>query len=331
MHPLWLFSLSTTRTADRFWEPRFYGEDGVDKRIDVLSTAVSAGMTVEDLGELDLAYAPPFGSANDPVNMAGFAAENRLSGYSPAILPAEVEAFIENKKLALIDIRDYFSFQKGHIQGSVNLAAEKVLDELAQVPSDTTVLIVDDNGKTAHRLVRQLLMAGYENSLYVSGGYPGFEYLGRAGGLNFLQLPLPAPDEKSLETLEESGSDDAAENAAVADDGGHLIVDVRTPEEYAMGAYPEAVNIPLDELPGRLEELGSNDREITVYCASGARSAYAARIIEQQGLQQGPQRRRADADDGRLIAFLFFLVPGWSFHPGFFYAVYLYESSICLT
>ena len=263
-----------------------YGEDGVDKRIDVLSTAVSAGMTVEDLGELDLAYAPPFGSANDPVNMAGFAAENRLSGYSPAILPAEVEAFIENKKLALIDIRDYFSFQKGHIQGSVNLAAEKVLDELAQVPSDTTVLIVDDNGKTAHRLVRQLLMAGYENSLYVSGGYPGFEYLGRAGGLNFLQLPLPAPDEKSLETLEESGSDDAAENAAVADDGGHLIVDVRTPEEYAMGAYPEAVNIPLDELPGRLEELGSNDREITVYCASGARSAYAARIMEQQGFSK---------------------------------------------
>lgn len=264
-----------------------YGEDGVDKRLDVLATAVSAGMTVEDLGELDLAYAPPFGSANDPVNMAGFTAENRMSGYSPSIIPEEVEDFVENKKLALVDIRDYFAFQKAHIQGAVNLAPEKVLGELAQVSKDTTILLLDDNGKTAHRVVRQLLQAGYTNSLFISGGYPGIEHLGWAGGLKFLQIPMVTPDHKSLETSEtEEVIEESAAESATSDDGAAIVVDVRTPAEFAGGAYPEAVNIPLDELPGRMEELGANDREITVYCASGARSAYAARMMEQKGFSK---------------------------------------------
>lgn len=264
-----------------------YGEEGVDKRIDVLATAVSAGMTVEDLGELDLAYAPPFGSANDPINMAGFTAENRISGYSPSITPEEVEDFVENKKLALIDIRDYFTFQKGHIQGAVNLAPEKVLEELAQVSEDTAILVLDDNGKTAHRVVRQLLQAGYTNSLFISGGYPGIEHLGWAGGLKFLQIPMNTPEEKSLDAVEaEDSTQDIDAETAVADDGAAIVVDVRTPAEFAGGAYPDAVNIPLDELPGRMEELGAADREITVYCASGARSAYAARMMEQQGFSK---------------------------------------------
>ncbi|NPD71208.1 FAD-dependent oxidoreductase [Oceanispirochaeta sp. M1] len=264
-----------------------YGEDGVDKRLDVLATAVSAGMTVEDLGELDLAYAPPFGSANDPINMAGFTAENRISGYSPSITPEEVEAFVENKKLALIDIRDYFTFQKGHIQGAVNLAPEKVLEELAQVSEDTAILVLDDNGKTAHRVVRQLLQAGYTKSLFISGGYPGIEHLGWAGGLKFLQIPMTPPEEKSLDAVEaEDSARDIDTETAAADDGAAIVVDVRTPGEFAGGAYPDAVNIPLDELPGRMEELGATDREITVYCASGARSAYAARMMEQQGFSR---------------------------------------------
>ena len=62
-----------------------------------------------------------------------------------------------------------------------------------------------------------------------------------------------------------------------------LIVDVRTPAEFAGGAYPGALNIPLDELPNRLGELGEKSRDITVYCASGARSAYAQRMLEQMG------------------------------------------------
>ncbi|MDC7235222.1 MAG: FAD-dependent oxidoreductase, partial [Spirochaetales bacterium] len=260
-----------------------YGEDGVDKRIDVLAAAVSAGMTVEDLGELDLAYAPPFGSANDPVNMAGFAAENRMTGQGPSLIPEELEDFVENKKLALIDIRDYFSYQKGHIQGTVNLAPEKVLEELKQVPQDTTIIILDDNGKTAHRVVRQLLLAGYSNSLFISGGYPGIDHLGWAGGLRFLQVPRITPDEKHLDDTGVEEQDIEESGSAASDDNAPLVVDVRTPEEFAMGAYPGAVNIPLDEVPGRMAELGDKNRDITVYCASGARSSYAAQMMTGQG------------------------------------------------
>jgi rhodanese-related sulfurtransferase len=64
---------------------------------------------------------------------------------------------------------------------------------------------------------------------------------------------------------------------------GHLIIDVRTPEEFSTGAYPNAINIPLDQLQQRLAELGNKDREITVYCASGARSAYAQGMLKQLG------------------------------------------------
>jgi rhodanese-related sulfurtransferase len=62
-----------------------------------------------------------------------------------------------------------------------------------------------------------------------------------------------------------------------------IVVDVRTPEEFMGGAYPDAVNIPLDELASRLDELGNKDRDITLYCASGARSAYAQRYLQQIG------------------------------------------------
>jgi rhodanese-related sulfurtransferase len=66
-------------------------------------------------------------------------------------------------------------------------------------------------------------------------------------------------------------------------DGSKLIVDVRTPQEFKSGAYPDAVNIPLDELPKRINELGSKTREIIVYCASGARSSYAMQILVKNG------------------------------------------------
>lgn len=261
------------------------GYDGADKRLDVLSTAIASGMTVEDLGELDLAYAPPFGSANDPVNMAGFAAQNRQSGYSPAITAAEAEDFIRDRELVLVDIRDYFSFQKGSIKGAVNIAPEKLLEALAAVKKNAVVLIFDDTGKVAHRTVRQLLLNGYSEVRYISGGYPSLEYYARGAGFEFLQLPLQTPDEKSLT---EEGSSPAEEegveeNASVIDTEGTIVIDVRSPGEFAQGAHQDAVNIPLDELQSRVEELGALDREIILYCASGARSGYGQRVLKQQG------------------------------------------------
>ncbi len=266
------------------------GEAGADRRLDVLSTAVFAGLTVSDLAELDLAYAPPFGSANDPVNIAGFAAENRMSGYSPVLTAGELESNLKDKQAVFIDIRDVFTYRKGNVEGAVNLSAEQVLSNLADLDKDTTVIICDDTGKTAHRVVRSLLLAGFENALYISGGYKSLEGFQRTSGFDFIRLNMTAIESKSLEEevsqliQEKVGDLDSSENSTP--DNETLVVDVRTGDEYQMGAFPGAVNIPLDELNSRIAELGSKERSITLYCASGARSSYAQRILQSEGFTE---------------------------------------------
>lgn len=260
------------------------GEAGADRRLDVLSTAVYSGLTVADLAELDLAYSPPFGSANDPVNIAGFVAENRMSGYAPLVTASEIEEALKDKKVLMIDIRDVFTYRKGHVEGAVNMAAEEVFERLGQENRNTTILIMDETGKVAHRVARSLMLNGFENVLYLAGGYKSLELYQRSLGYDSLAVGVAPVEKKSLDdhiTTEEAEENTLEEEALSGT--GRLVVDVRTPEEYAMGAYPGAVNIPLDELTARVGEMGSKDREIILYCASGARSAYAQRFLAGEG------------------------------------------------
>ena len=259
------------------------GEAGVDRRLDVLSTAIYSGLTVADLSELDLAYAPPFGSANDPVNIAGFVAENRMSGYSPVVTASELEESIEGKKVLFIDIRDVFTYRKGHVEGSVNLAAEQVGSQLHTLERSTPIIICDDTGKIAHRVVRSLILEDFEDVSYISGGYPSLESYERAIGFKSLTVGLAPIEEKSLEGHVAGEEPREAESVAEIREEGKIVIDVRTPEEFEMGAFPGAVNIPLDELPVRMDELGSKEREMVLYCASGARSAYAIRFLQDAG------------------------------------------------
>jgi len=102
---------------------------------------------------------------------------------------------------------------------------------------------------------------------------------------------LTAIERKSVEDLDRetaasggqgaSGDESTAGDEVAAD--GPIVIDVRTPMEFTMGAYPGAINISLDDLPSRVSELGGPEREIVVYCASGARSAYAQRVLAQLG------------------------------------------------
>ena len=261
------------------------GVDGADKRLDVLATAVAGSMTVMDLGELDLSYSPPFGSANDPVNMAGFAAENRMKGYSPALTAAEIEDYLRDKKTAVIDIRDYFSFQKGHLEGAVNIPEDKTAEAAAKLPEDASILIIDETGKTAHRVVRKLLLKGFKNALYISGGYISLQRYAAVSGFDYLPVPLKTVEPKSIggETKQPDDKDEVKSSKNNISSSGPLLVDVRTVEEFEMGAHPDAVNIPLDDLEKNIDKLGAKNREIILYCASGARSAYGKRILEQLG------------------------------------------------
>lgn len=264
------------------------GRVAVDKRLDVIATAILGKLTIADLQELDLAYAPPFNSPNGPVNMAAFTAVNQQSGFSPAVVAQDVEQWVFDNEPIVIDLRDPISYSKANLSGSTNISQGVLRENLDRIPKDSAVLVVSEDGQKSHVVLRMLVGAGFANVMNLSGGYISLERHARGCGFERLQVGLFPVERKSVADLHGAGSPDAAAggeqnaSAAVASEG-PLILDVRTPMEFQMGAYPGAINVELDELSDRMGEFGSRDREIVVYCASGARSSYAQRVLEQAG------------------------------------------------
>lgn len=148
------------------------GGEGVDKRIDVLATAIAAGMTVEDLEQLDLCYAPPFGSAKDIVIQAGFAGGNIRRGVMPAITPAELLAELAGPNPpTVIDVRSPKEFAAGHLDGALNIPVDEIRDRLAEVPADGKVVVHCGVGYRSYIAQRILLDSGRTNVRNVLGGY----------------------------------------------------------------------------------------------------------------------------------------------------------------
>lgn len=258
------------------------GYKGADKRLDVIATATAAKLTVSDLADIDLAYSPPIGTANDAINMAAYTAENRISGFSPSVTVTELDSFIERKNPVFVDVRDVFAFEKSHIKGAIHVPLEILARQTNAIPAHRPVIVYDETGKKGHQALRTLIGAGFKDVTNISGGHTSLQRQARTLGFKHLQIDLLPVVLKSVaketrETEEKTAAKHTDENTA-------LIVDVRTPEEFLTGAYPDAVNIPLDELLDRYNALGTNpEREIIVYCASGARSAYAQKLLAQIG------------------------------------------------
>lgn len=259
------------------------GYKGADRRLDVIATACATKLTVSDLADVDFAYSPPLGTANDVINMASFTAENKMSGFSPAILASELDEFVVGKSVVAIDVRDVFAFEKSHIVGAANVPLELLPSKLSLIPKDSTVIVYDETGKKGHQALRMLIGAGIKDVVNISGGHISLQRYARAVGFNNINMELLPIENKSLEDKKEA--EVVEEKTEKVDNSAPIVVDVRTREEFRSGAYPGAVNIPLDELMNRYEvELGSDtNRDITVYCASGARSAYAQRMLMQMG------------------------------------------------
>ncbi|MBF4693932.1 FAD-dependent oxidoreductase [Fusibacter ferrireducens] len=263
------------------------GYAGADRRLDVLATAVASKLTVSDLADMDFAYSPPLGNANDAINMAAYVAENRISGFSPALTVNELDTYLEGKDALWIDVRDVFSFEKSHVEGAVNIPLEVLLPSLNKLNKNRLTFVYDQTGKKGHQALRTLVGAGFTNVINVSGGFISLSnYVRAVEPLNFV-LNLPVPEAKKIgETDADEKAKDSKEAVKVVKEevtSGPLIVDVRTEEEYEYGAYPGAINIPLDELEYRASELQDKDRKIILYCASGARSAYAVQILASLG------------------------------------------------
>lgn len=258
------------------------GYKGADKRLDVIATASAAKLTINDLADIDFAYSPPIGTANDAINMAAYTAENRVSGFSPSVTATELDAFIEGTHPVFVDVRDIFAFEKSHIEGAIHLPLELLAQQINSIPTGRPVIVYDETGKKGHQALRTLLGAGYKNVTNISGGYISLQRQARTVGFKYIKVNLLPVELKSVEG--ETAKTEEKSTSRGNDINTPLVVDVRTSEEFHAGAYPDAINIPLDELMQRYEELGNNaSREIVVYCASGARSAYAQRLLMQIG------------------------------------------------
>lgn len=261
------------------------GYEGADRRLDVIATAAATKLTVSDLADVDYAYSPPLGTANDAINMAAFTAENKMSGFSPSVTASELDAFIEGQNPIFIDVRDIFAYEKSHIMGAMHIPLELLPEKLGSIPANRPVIVYDETGKKGHQALRTLIGAGFEVVINISGGHASLQRQARAIGFKNLKIDILPIEKKSLEKKENKEVNEENEVNEVNDNfSKQIIVDVRTPQEFRSGAVPNAINISLDELMNRYEELGNNaDREIIVYCASGARSAYAQRLLMQIG------------------------------------------------
>jgi NADPH-dependent 2,4-dienoyl-CoA reductase/sulfur reductase-like enzyme/rhodanese-related sulfurtransferase len=146
------------------------GGAGVDKRIDVLAVAIQAGMTVFDLEEMELAYAPQFGSAKDPINMAGFVAGGLLRGDHPQVDVEAVLATPEERRPFLLDVRTPLEFSTGSIPGAVNVPVDDLRIRLAELPRDREIAAFCQVGQRGYLATRILKQAGFA-VLNVGGGY----------------------------------------------------------------------------------------------------------------------------------------------------------------
>jgi CoA-disulfide reductase len=143
--------------------------DGADKRIDVLATAIKGGMTIFDLPDLELAYAPPYSSAKDPVNMAGYAAKNIAEGLVETVQWHEINQILANGGY-LIDVREPIERDMGMIEGSVNIPLGNLRERLSEIPSNQDIYVYCQVGLRGYLATRILMQAGFKVR-NLDGGY----------------------------------------------------------------------------------------------------------------------------------------------------------------
>ncbi|MHB1007723.1 MAG: FAD-dependent oxidoreductase [Propionibacteriaceae bacterium] len=158
------------------------GRDGADKRIDVIATAIRGGLTVSDLMDLDLSYAPPYGSAKDPVTMAGMAGDNLLNGTLKLWYADDIDAVMADR--LVLDVRSASEFRSGHVPGALQVAHTEVrdrLDEIRAAAADRPVAVMCAAGVRSYLAHRILDQEGFDSSMLSGGMRTLTATLGRRG------------------------------------------------------------------------------------------------------------------------------------------------------
>ena len=146
------------------------GEDGVDKRIDVIATAIKGNLSVYDLPEIEITYAPPFNSAKDPVNIAGYTAENMLKGTLSMVNYDDFWSFVKDNNAIILDVRTPKEFSGGHIEGAININVDDLRENLKNLDKDRMYVVYCQVGLRGYLANRILKNNGFE-AVNLNGGY----------------------------------------------------------------------------------------------------------------------------------------------------------------
>lgn len=157
------------KTAGTLLGAQIIGKHGVDKRIDVLATAMLGHMTVRDLAELELAYAPPFGSAKDPINLAGMIGTDVLDGLTEQVQWRDI-ASLNCEQFCLLDVRSNKEREMGFIPESIHIPLPELRKRLTEIPAEKTVIAYCQSGQRSYFASRMLKQSGFHVK-NLSGGY----------------------------------------------------------------------------------------------------------------------------------------------------------------
>ncbi|CCF15244.1 pyridine nucleotide-disulphide oxidoreductase family protein [Brevibacillus laterosporus GI-9] len=166
--PIWM-KLVFDKTTGKLYGAQAISADGADKRIDVIATAIKGGLTIYDLPDLELAYAPPYSSAKDPVNMIGYVASNIADGLVDIVQWHEIDQIVADGGL-LVDVREPIERETGYIKGSINIPLPELRNRLAELPKDQTIYVSCQVGLRGYLAARLLSEYGYQVK-NVDGGY----------------------------------------------------------------------------------------------------------------------------------------------------------------
>lgn len=148
------------------------GKGNVDKRVDVIAAMITMGATLEDLKELELCYAPPFGTAKDVVNHAALVGLNILNGEFKQTPVSKVRELVESGEI-IIDVREKDEYEAGHIKGAINIPMSEFRNRLDEIPKDKPVYMHCRSSQRSYNVVRALGQLGYDNCYNIMGSYLG--------------------------------------------------------------------------------------------------------------------------------------------------------------
>ena len=146
------------------------GYEGVEKRIDVIATAIFAGLTADKLKDLELSYAPPYSSAKDPVNMAGFIIENIKNGIVGQFYYEDIPLLQKRDDVTLLDTRTVYEYMRGHAEGFINIPVDELRERLTELDKSKPVYVMCQSGLRSYLATRILMQNGFD-AYNFAGGY----------------------------------------------------------------------------------------------------------------------------------------------------------------